>query len=73
MDGSFPLDDRATPRTTPSNGTDTQPHATVPRFDTVPAFDVRHLMGDGTTAHMVLDGQTYCLRITRSGKLILTK
>ncbi|MEM1431354.1 MAG: hemin uptake protein HemP [Pseudomonadota bacterium] len=42
-------------------------------FGDVPAYDVRGLMRDGQQAHLVLDGQTYSLRITRSGKLILTK
>lgn len=35
--------------------------------------DARDLVPDGTTARILLDGQTYTLRITRSGKLILTK
>ncbi|MCA1777380.1 MAG: hemin uptake protein HemP [Loktanella sp.] len=35
--------------------------------------DARDLVPDGTTARIVLDGQPYTLRITRSGKLILTK
>lgn len=35
--------------------------------------DARTLVGDGQTATILLDGQAYCLRITRLGKLILTK
>ncbi|WP_146591672.1 hemin uptake protein HemP [Puniceibacterium confluentis] len=41
--------------------------------DDVPTFDVRDLIQDGIQARLVLDGQTYTLRITRAGKLILTK
>jgi hemin uptake protein HemP len=35
--------------------------------------DARMLTGGATTALIVLDGQVYTLRITRAGKLILTK
>ncbi|MCA8880438.1 MAG: hemin uptake protein HemP [Rhodobacteraceae bacterium] len=38
-----------------------------------PMHDARALTGGGPTAAIVLDGQSYLLRITRSGKLILTK
>ena len=38
-----------------------------------PEYDARALIGEGTTAAIVLDGQIYTLRITRAGKLILTK
>jgi hemin uptake protein HemP len=38
-----------------------------------PAHDARSLTGPGGLAHIVLDGQVYSLRITRQGKLILTK
>lgn len=34
---------------------------------------VRDLTAGGDQARLVLDGQTYTLRITRAGKLILTK
>jgi hemin uptake protein HemP len=34
---------------------------------------VRNLTRSGDQAHLVLDGQIYTLRITRAGKLILTK
>ncbi|MFQ6551698.1 hemin uptake protein HemP [Aestuariibius insulae] len=36
-------------------------------------YDARKLMEGCTQACIVLDGQTYILRITRAGKLILTK
>ncbi len=35
--------------------------------------DARELTQGGTTASIVLDGKIYTLRITRAGKLILTK
>lgn len=35
--------------------------------------DARTLTGGGSTALIVLDDQIYTLRITRAGKLILTK
>jgi len=38
-----------------------------------PVHDARALTRDGATAAILLDGQAYTLRITRSGKLILTK
>lgn len=38
-----------------------------------PVHDARSLTEGGTTAHILLDGQVYTLRITRAGKLILTK
>lgn len=41
-----------------------------PQIDT---YDARDLVKDGVQACIVLDGQTYYLRITRAGKLILTK
>ena len=41
--------------------------------ENVPRHDARTLMQGGTRAELVLDGQTYTLRITRQGKLILTK
>ncbi|WP_233488853.1 hemin uptake protein HemP [Rhodovulum sp. 12E13] len=39
----------------------------------MPAHDVRQLMRNGTQAVLMLDGTAYSLRITRAGKLILTK
>ncbi len=42
--------------------------------DEIPTYDARHLVGDeGVQARLVLDGLAYYLRITRAGKLILTK
>ena len=38
-----------------------------------PVHDVYTLTGGGALAQIVLDGKTYQLRITRAGKLILTK
>lgn len=38
-----------------------------------PAHHVRDLTAGGDQARLVLDGKTYTLRITRAGKLILTK
>ena len=35
--------------------------------------DAEVLTGKGNLAHIVLDGQVYTLRITKAGKLILTK
>ncbi len=45
----------------------------VARADSLPAYDARDLTKSGDTAQIVLDGQVYVLRITRAGKLILTK
>lgn len=39
----------------------------------LPVHDARRLTGPGGVARIMLDGQTYSLRITRAGKLILTK
>lgn len=39
----------------------------------LPAHDARDLTAGGDQARIVLDGQNYTLRITRAGKLILTK
>lgn len=39
----------------------------------LPAYDARALTEGGEQARIVLDGQIYALRITRAGKLILTK
>jgi hemin uptake protein HemP len=38
-----------------------------------PPIDARILMGEGITRQIYLDNQVYTLRITRAGKLILTK
>ena len=44
--------------------------ASVPKLDT---YNARDLVKDGVQACIMLDNQTYYLRITRAGKLILTK
>ena len=38
-----------------------------------PLHEARLLTGGGSVAHITLDEQLYVLRITRAGKLILTK
>ena len=40
---------------------------------TQPVYDARRLTDGDGTAMIVLDDKTYQLRITRAGKLILTK
>jgi len=45
----------------------------VTATENLPTFDARDLIADGVQARLVLDGQFYFLRITRAGKLILTK
>lgn len=39
----------------------------------LPTYAARDLTQNGDLAQIVLDDQTYTLRITRAGKLILTK
>ncbi len=46
---------------------------TQTRPETPPGHDARVLTGGGTVAAVRLDDQVYSLRITRAGKLILTK
>ncbi len=41
--------------------------------DALPTHDARTLTNGGDQAQIVLDAQVYTLRITRAGKLILTK
>ena len=41
--------------------------------ETLPTHDARALTGDGSRAVIQLDDKVYVLRITRAGKLILTK
>ncbi|MGC3937305.1 hemin uptake protein HemP [Roseobacter sp. EG26] len=50
-----------------------KPLESTPEDPQPPAYDARMMVGDGTQARLVLDDQTYFLRITRAGKLILTK
>lgn len=42
-------------------------------LNALPTYAARDLTEGGDLAQIVLDGQTYTLRITRAGKLILTK
>lgn len=39
----------------------------------LPVHEARNLTGEDGTALIMLDDKTYTLRITRAGKLILTK
>jgi len=39
----------------------------------MPAYDASDIVGPEGQAHITLDTQVYTLRITRAGKLILTK
>ena len=48
------------------------PTHTLPT-DAAPLHEARGLTSGGTQARIHLDGQLYTLRITRQGKLILTK
>ncbi|QCO57646.1 hemin uptake protein HemP (plasmid) [Pseudorhodobacter turbinis] len=41
--------------------------------EAIPAYDARVMTNGQTMAHITLDGQVYTLRITKAGKLILTK
>ncbi len=41
--------------------------------ETPPVYDATDLTRGGNVAHIVLRDQTYTLRITRAGKLILNK
>jgi hemin uptake protein HemP len=46
---------------------------TAPLHHSLPVYDARRLTDGAGTAMIVLDDKTYQLRITRAGKLILTK
>ncbi len=48
-------------------------YARIVETDERPRHDARDLTAGGREARIVLDGMTYTLRITRQGKLILTK
>lgn len=51
-------------------------HASPPKqfpATTLPTYSAKDLTQDGDVAQIVLGDQTYTLRITRAGKLILTK
>lgn len=45
----------------------------LPPAEGAPLHDARALTEGGVQARIALDGQVYALRITRAGKLILTK
>ncbi len=47
--------------------------AVVHQQDSIPNHTARDLTQGGTQARIELNGQVYTLRITRAGKLILTK
>ena len=47
--------------------------ATDTDISPLPVYEVHDLTKGGDQAQIVLDGQVYTLRITRAGKLILTK
>ena len=49
------------------------PQPTIDTPNQLPTYDARVLVQDGVQAQIVLDNQVYVLRITRAGKLILTK
>ncbi len=51
----------------------TQSPQAAQRAQPLPSHDARNLTEGGTQAQIDLDGQIYTLRITRAGKLILTK
>lgn len=51
----------------------TSPRESTPQDMANPTYDATELTKGGTIANIVLEDQTYTLRITRSGKLILTK
>ncbi len=46
---------------------------THPLADDIPTYDAQTLTNGGDLAKIKLDDQLYTLRITRAGKLILTK
>ena len=45
----------------------------APPTETTPVYDARDLTQGQHVAQIMLDTQTYTLRITKAGKLILTK
>lgn len=46
---------------------------TPSRSAAAPVYDARHLLSGQQTVQLVLDEFVYTLRITKAGKLILTK
>jgi hemin uptake protein HemP len=57
----------------PSDGPRGPVHDAFVRRDTSPVHDARDLTGPDGQARILLDGRPYVLRITRAGKLILTR
>ncbi len=53
--------------------TDVPRTAQPPNTPQIDTYDARDLIRSGSQACIVLDEQVYYLRITRAGKLILTK
>jgi hemin uptake protein HemP len=53
--------------------TNTPPKPGRPPQISIPTYRAEDLTQGGDTAMICLGGQTYTLRITRAGKLILTK
>ncbi len=51
----------------------TSPVTEVPMTEVPVTHDAHDLIPHGSLAQIVLDDKTYVLRITRAGKLILTK
>lgn len=51
----------------------TIPVASTAAANALPVHTAQTLTNGGNLAHIMLEGQTYTLRITRQGKLILTK
>lgn len=45
----------------------------IAREDRVATYNARDLIENGVQARIILDDQIYTLRITKAGKLILTK
>ncbi|MGR3814917.1 MAG: hemin uptake protein HemP [Cognatishimia activa] len=44
-----------------------------PKPTSIPYYNAKALIGRGSEARIMLDDKLYTLRITRAGKLILTK
>ena len=44
-----------------------------PKPTSIPYYNAKALLGRGAEARIMLDDKLYTLRITRAGKLILTK
>jgi hemin uptake protein HemP len=43
------------------------------RISAIDTVDARELIGEKGVLHIMLDGETYILRLTRKDRLILTK